>query len=303
MKKRRKGLLGLLLAGVLALTACGSGGTADTVVLKIDNHDITKYEYMVYLYTTTQSFVSAAGEDVWNLDFDGQTADELVEERTISTLQSVLAAAAKQFLSTVDADALKKMEVDEEKLVPLMEASYLYSLVYDSIASECAVDETDMADYYAEQKDQIRSDYTELKVATILVDDEETANEVAKRAKDGEDFASLFKEYDVDPKAQSGEESGETTMYQSYMLSNFGLTEAPEVGKVVGPIKMDESKYFIIKTLEKTVPTEEEVKEKAETGYKDKIQTEYAEARIDEMVKAQKVEKVKSVWDTLEKFH
>lgn len=224
MKKRRKGLLGLLLAGVLALTACGSGGTADTVVLKIDNHDITKYEYMVYLYTTTQSFVSAAGEDVWNLDFDGQTADELVEERTISTLQSVLAAeeyaaahdialtddqkeeaaaAAKQFLSTVDADALKKMEVDEEKLVPLMEASYLYSLVYDSIASECAVDETDMADYYAEQKDQIRSDYTELKVATILVDDEETANEVAKRAKDGEDFASLFKEYDVDPKAQS----------------------------------------------------------------------------------------------------
>ena len=280
MKKRRKGLLGLLLAGVLALTACGSGGTADTVVLKIDNHDITKYEYMVYLYTTTQSFVSAAGEDVWNLDFDGQTADELVEERTISTLQSVLAAeeyaaahdialtddqkeeaaaAAKQFLSTVDADALKKMEVDEEKLVPLMEASYLYSLVYDSIASECAVDETDIA--------------------------------------------SLFKEYDVDPKAQSGEESGETTMYQSYMLSNFGLTEAPEVGKVVGPIKMDESKYFIIKTLEKTVPTEEEVKEKAETGYKDKIQTEYAEARIDEMVKAQKVEKVKSVWDTLEKFH
>lgn len=126
------------------------------------------------------------------------------EERTISTLQSVLAAeeyaaahdialtddqkeeaaaAAKQFLSTVDADALKKMEVDEEKLVPLMEASYLYSLVYDSIASECAVDETDMADYYAEQKDQIRSDYTELKVATILVDDEETANEVAKRAR------------------------------------------------------------------------------------------------------------------------
>ena len=71
MKKRRKGLLGLLLAGVLALTACGSGGTADTVVLKIDNHDITKYEYMVYLYTTTQSFVSAAGGDVWELDFDG----------------------------------------------------------------------------------------------------------------------------------------------------------------------------------------------------------------------------------------
>lgn len=324
MKKKGKGLLGLLLAGMLALTACGSGTAANTVVLKIDNHEIPKYEYMVYLYTTTQSFVSAAGEDVWNMDFDGQTADELVEERTISTLQSVLAAeeyaaaheialtneqkqeakaAADQFISSVDADSLKKMEVTAEQMVPLMEASYLYSLVYESIAAECAVDEKDMADYYAEQKEQVRSDYTELKLATILVDDEKTANEVAKRAKAGEDFAALFKEYDVDPSAKKGKENGETTMYQNYMLSNFGLTEAPEVNKVVGPIQMEEGKYFIIKTLEKTVPTEEEVKEKAETGYKDKIQTEYAEARMDEMVKAQKVEKVKGAWETLEKFH
>ena len=51
-----------------------------------------KSEYMVYLYTTSQSFVAAAGADVWKLDFDGQTADELVEERTISTIQSVIAA-------------------------------------------------------------------------------------------------------------------------------------------------------------------------------------------------------------------
>ena len=40
--------------------------------------------------------------------------------------------------------------------------------------------------------------------------------------RDGEDFASLFRKYDVDPKAQSGEENGETTMYQSYMLSISG---------------------------------------------------------------------------------
>ena len=68
-------------------------------------------------------------------------------------------------------------------------------------------------------------------------------------------------------------------------------------------MQAEDGKYFVLKALEKTVPTEEEIKEKAETGYKDKIQTEYAEARIDEMVKAQKVEKVKGAWNTLEKFH
>ena len=97
MKKKLKSLIGLLLAGALCLTGCGGGSAAftDEAVMKIDGHEIMKSEYMVYLYTTTMSFVSAAGEDVWNMDFDGQTADELVEERTISTIQSVIAAKGK----------------------------------------------------------------------------------------------------------------------------------------------------------------------------------------------------------------
>jgi len=86
-------------------------------VLKIDNHDITKYEYMVYLYTTTQSFVSAAGEDVWNLDFDGQTADELVEERTISTLQSVL--AAEEYAAAHDIALTDDQKEEAAAAVPL----------------------------------------------------------------------------------------------------------------------------------------------------------------------------------------
>lgn len=326
MKKKIRSLLCLLLFAALSLTACGSSTAnfTDEAVLKIDGQEIMKSEYMVYLYTTTQSFIAAAGQDVWSMDFDGQTADELVEERTISTLQSVkaaeeyaaangialtdeqkeeAAAAAEQFVSTVDESDLAKMGMDIEKLIPLMEASYLYSLVYESIAAECAVDEADMAAYYEEQKDQIKEDYTSLKVATILLDDGEKAKEAADRAKAGEDFAALFQEYDVDPAVQSGEENGETTMYQSYMLASFGLAEPLEVGEIAGPIQVEDGRYFILKALEKTVPTEEEVKQMAETGYQDKIQTEYTEARIDEMVKAQKVEKIESVWATLEKFH
>ncbi|MGN1230745.1 MAG: peptidylprolyl isomerase, partial [Anaerotignum sp.] len=131
----------------------------------------------------------------------------------------------------------------------------------------------------------------------------EKAEEAAKRAKAGEDFAALFQEYDVDPAVQSGEENGETTMYQSYMLANFGLAEPLEVGQIAGPIQVENGRYFILKALDKTVPTEEEVKEMAETGYRDKVQTDYAEARMDEMVKAQTVEKLEGVWGTLEKFH
>lgn len=323
MKKRIKGLLGLLVAAMLCLTACGASAE-DEVLLKINGQEIMKSEYMVYLYTTTYSFVAMAGEDVWNMDFGGQTADELVEERTLSTLQSVIAAkeyadangialtdaqkeeakaAAEQFIASVSAEDLEKMGVDTEKLIPLMEASYLYSLVYEEIAAECGVDEADMAAYYQENQAQLKEDYTEVSLQSILLDDEEKAKEVMQRAKNGEDFKALFAEYDVDPAAATGEETGETTMYQSYFLSSFGLTEPMEAGDLTGPIQKDDGKYFILKVVDKKVPTEEEVKELAESVYKDNVQTEYTEARFDEMMKGQKIERVDAVWSTLEKFH
>lgn len=321
MKKRMKSLLGLLLAAMLCLTACGGASdSADEAVLKIGNQEIMKSEYMVYLYTTTKSFLSAAGEDVWNMDFDGQTADELVEERTISTIQSVIAAkeyaaangisltdeekaaakaAAEQFLTGVSEEDLAKMNVDLEKLQPMMEDSYLYTLVHQSIAEECAVDAADMDAYYQANKEQMKKDYTSLKLQTILQNDAKKAEEAADRAKAGEDFVSLFEEYDIDSNAENG---GEMTVFQNYLQTSFGLADELEAGDVAGPLQIGEG-YFILKVVEKTVPTEEEVKELAESSYTTEVQTSYTEARFTELTKGQKVEKIEGVWETLEKFH
>jgi hypothetical protein len=151
MKSKIKGLLCLLLTA-FSLTACVDSSVEDVAVMKIDGQEIMKSEYMVYLYTTTKSFVSAAGEDVWSMDFDGQTADELVEERTINTIQSVIAAkeyaeangialteeqkaaaaeAAEQFMQGVSAEDLKKMNLDVKKLkrIPLVFAGWLRYLM------------------------------------------------------------------------------------------------------------------------------------------------------------------------------
>lgn len=320
MKKKWKSLLGVLLAAVLCLTACGGGSFKDEAVMKIDGQEIMKSEYMVYLYTTTKSFLSAAGEDVWTMDFDGQTADELVEERTISTIQSVIAAkayakengialtedqkaeakaAAQQFLSGVSEEDLAKMGVDAETLQPLMEDSYLYTLVHRTIADECEVDAADMEAYYQENKDQLARDYTSLKLQTILQDDKAKAAEAADRAKKGEDFKTLFEEYDVDTKAENG---GEMTVYQSELQNGFGLTDVPEKGDIVGPLQIGEG-YFILNVLEKTVPTAEEVKKLAENTFRMDVQTSYTEARFDKLMKGQKVEKNESIWGKLEKFH
>ena len=319
MKRKIMGLLCLLLT-VFSLTACVDSSVKDVAVMKIDGQEIMKSEYMVYLYTTTKSFVSAAGEDVWSMDFDGQTADELVEERTINTIQSVIAAkeyaeangialteeqkaaaaeAAEQFMQGVSAEDLKKMNLDVKKLQPMMEDSYLYTLVHQEIAAECDVDAADMEAYYQENKAQLKKDYTSLKLQTILLDDGEKAAKAAERAKNGEDFLSLFEEYDIDTAAENG---GEMTVFQNYLENSFGLTDEMEAGDVAGPLQIGEG-WFILKTVEKTVPTDEEVKELAEGEYSMEVQTSYTEFRFAEMTKDQVVEKIKGAWETLGKFH
>ena len=319
MKSKIMGLLCLLLTA-FSLTACADSSVEDVAVMKVDGQEIMKSEYMVYLYTTTKSFVSAAGEDVWSMDFDGQTADELVEERTINTIQSVIAAkeyaeangialteeqkaaaaaAADQFMQGVSAEDLKKMNLDVKKLQPMMEDSYLYTLVHQEIAAECDVDAADMEAYYQENKAQLKKDYTSLKLQTILLDNGEKAAEAAERAKNGEDFLSLFEEYDIDTAAENG---GEMTVFQNYLENSFGLTDEMEAGDVAGPLQIGEG-WFILKTVEKTVPTDEEVKELAEGEYSMEVQTSYTESRFAEMIKGQAVEKIKDAWETLGKFH
>ena len=76
MKRKIMGLLCLLLT-VFSLTACVDSSVKDVAVLKIDGQEIMRSEYMVYLYTTTEGFVTMAGDDVWSMDFDGQTQLEL----------------------------------------------------------------------------------------------------------------------------------------------------------------------------------------------------------------------------------
>jgi len=328
MKKR--GLLCLLSSMIMLMSAaCGTtdsagqaGTTADeTVIMRIDDREILKSEYMVYLYTTTMNFISVGGEDIFETDIDGQDAYELLEEQTINTLRMLIATAryakengielsdavkeeavtmAESFISQVSAEELAKMDITLEELVPYMEESYLFSMVYQQLASECVVDTEAMQAYYKENEETLYLESTYAEMDSIVVEDEALAKEITARARSGEDFLELFMEYDMDENAKMTEDGGYMMLYGAQYASAFG-DEFPAEGTITDPIFVDDV-YFIFKMNSVVVPTEDELISVSNYKFTSEKQTEYSEARIDELVKAQKVERYDDVFATVEHF-
>lgn len=321
MKRIQAILMGCLL--MLGLCSGCSATAEDTVLARIDEREITKSEYMVYLYTTTQSFVGTAGSDVWDLDFDGMTADELVQERAFHTIQSVVAAeryatennivlteeekqqahdAAEDFMMQVSDADFAKMGVSEKQLDALMESSYLYTVVYDKLAEECAVNQEEMDAYYEQHAEDVRKAHTQVTLDTIMVEAQQTADLVAQKAQAGEDFATLFATYDMDETAKNDPSKGEMKLYQEYLYTTFGLTEPLTIGQVTDAIEVN-GQYFILKIKDIEPPTQEQVQQLAQEEYRQTVQMQYVDTRLSKMIEAQKVEKTPEAWENLENFH
>lgn len=331
MKKR--GLLCLLTAGMLALSACGgtkektesteTTAMVDEVVMTIDGEEIMKSEYMLYLYTTTMSFISLGGEEIWTMEFEGQTGEEFVVDRTLNTLQSVKAAkkyaaeneialteeevasaakAAEDFVTNIPEDAAPKIGMDKEKMIPCMEESQIFNKVYQALAAEAEVDEAGKTAYFEENKEKLRTDYTMMDVNTVLVKDLDTANTVVEKFKSGTSFDALFAEYEMDEGAKAKEGGGKTSMYKMQLISSFGLETVPAVGQITDPIE-EQGAYFVVLVEGETVPSDEEMRTLSDQGFTGIKQEEYATARMGEMIAAQEVSFVEDVYNNLEKFH
>ena len=196
---------------------------------------------------------------------------------------------------------MAKMGVDEEQIESLMEESYLYFVVYDTLAKECEVNADEMVQYYQENADALREEYTQITIDTIMVNDEATAKEVSEKAKAGEDFAALFETYDTDASAKENGGNGQMTLYQNYLNNTFGLSENLTLGEITDPIEVRGS-YFILKVESITPPTDEQVKQLAEDAYRQQVQSAYVESRLSEMIAAQEVEKIPEAWENMETF-
>jgi peptidyl-prolyl cis-trans isomerase C/foldase protein PrsA len=119
----------------------------------------------------------------------------------------------------------------------------------------------------------------EIRASHILVDDEETANEVLDRLNNGADFAELAKEYSTCP---SAEEGGDLDWFsRGRMVPEFEEAAfALQVGEITGIVKSQFGYHIITLTDRKEAhtPTLDEIKDRVRDDY---IQ-EAAEQKFDD---------------------
>lgn len=150
-----------------------------------------------------------------------------------------------------------------------------YQLTKNVIAASLDITDEEVEQYFEDNKDMYGQE-EQVVASHILLEDEDTANEVLAKVKAGEDFAELAKEYSTD--TATNEDGGDlgyisrNQMDEAFEEAAFSL----EKGAVSEVVQTDEG-YHIIKVTNK-VPAEEAVFE----DVKEEVYADLLESRVSE---------------------
>lgn len=217
MKKiiAKLGFCAMLTAAVLC--GCGTAGTSGTeenaqeeaYVVKINGQTVSREEFNIYMYETQKSFESLGGNDIWETDFDGRSAESVARDNTLSTVSLIKYAVEKAEEAGIELDdeAAAQAEASAEELYgeltdnekdmigadlelykKVMRENALYNEVYKYMVRAYVVSDEDFEEYYSQNRDTLEEQYRQ---AAGITNEEEPVGEDEVR-----DFARYnYEEY------------------------------------------------------------------------------------------------------------
>ncbi|WP_242705610.1 peptidylprolyl isomerase [Pontibacillus sp. ALD_SL1] len=218
--------------GALTLSACSNASADGDVVAETANGNITKDEFY-------NKLVDQYGDAVLKeMLYDTVLSEEypVSEEDVQAEIDKVKESYGDQFESALQQNGFK----DEAQF-----KDFLKTQLQKEKATTQGVEVTDeeVKEYYENMKQEVQAKH-------ILVEDEETANEVIEKLNNGGDFATLAKEYSTD---SSSAENGGNLDYFSTGDMVYPFEQAAynlEVGEISEPVQSDYG-YHIIKVTDK----------------------------------------------------
>lgn len=218
-----------LTIGVLGLTACGNGSSE--VVVETEAGDITKEEFYEELKVRSGAEVLSELVTYKVLEHNYDVSEEDIDAE-YERLQEQVGEDFDEMLEMqgITADDLRA----EIRNSLLQEAA---------ITEDIEISDEEIETYYERMQMEVEARH-------ILVEDEETAQEVIEKLEDGEDFAELAEEYSTDT-ASAGEGGDVGAFSVGAMVPEFeDAAFSLEVGERSEPIQSGFG-YHIIEVLDK----------------------------------------------------
>jgi parvulin-like peptidyl-prolyl isomerase len=318
----------VLLAAQVLFVGCQKKEVAN--IATINDQKVGVDEFNLYLWSVQQSF-EAMDKDIWDTDFgDGKTAEEVAKERALDSITAVkvkLQEAEKLGVSLTDEEKkqakeqaatliaqmgeekAKEMGIDEKLIIKIMEENTIGYKMYEEVTKDFALDEEGFEKYYKENEEslkQVRAKHILLKTHDFGEDGQlvplteeqqnkalEKAQEALNRAKAGEDFAALVKEYSEDE--GSVQNDGEYTFGKGQMVPEFEETAFSLEPGQISDLVQTAYGYHIIKVEEKIDPNKQLVKQ----SYTNEQKQTFFMQKIEEWVKQATVTKEEEVWKSI----
>ncbi|WP_342507222.1 peptidylprolyl isomerase [Sporosarcina sp. FSL K6-2383] len=244
----KKWLYPLVIAVILVIvTGCSQGN--EEIVAKVGDEKITKEE----LYDT---LVKASGQQALDIMIEDKViAMELKKEKVTVSDEEVEAELATQIESVggeeAFAAALEQGGITEKEF---KDSITEYLSIREVVEPRIDITDEDTKAYFDENKESLSTE-DQVEASHILVEDEATAKEIAKKLANGEDFATLAKEHSTD--TGSAEKGGELGYFShGKMVAEFEEEAfSMEIDAISEPVKTEHG-YHIIHVTDKKAAKE-----------------------------------------------